>query len=95
MDWKEKPPDDYFKCVKVSLKNVLKHYEINQPKINNTVIKAHKIVIHTLQFMKLYLLNFYDTHKTLPKIDKEFINCCMKIICKEASTGRPPNKEIK
>ena len=26
---KEEPPDDYFKCVKVSLKHVLKHFEIN------------------------------------------------------------------
>ena len=41
---KEEPPDDYFKCVKVSLKHVLKHFEVNQPKINETVIKANKIV---------------------------------------------------
>ena len=37
MNIKEKPPDDYFKCVKVSLKYVLKNYEINQPKINGVV----------------------------------------------------------
>ncbi len=60
MNIKEEPPDDFFKCVKVSLKHVLKHYEINQTKINETVVKANKIVIHTLQFMKLYLLDFYN-----------------------------------
>ena len=92
---KEEPPDDFFKCVKVSLKHVLKHYEINQSKINETVIKANKIVIHTLQFMKLYLLDFYNNHNSLPKIDKDFINCCMKILCNEKATGRPPKKEIK
>ena len=95
MKIKEKPPDEFFKCVKVSLKHILKHYNINQPKINKTVIKANKIVIHTLQFMKLYLLDYYDKNDTLPKIDKVFINSCMKIICKEKSTGRPPKKEIK
>jgi len=95
MEIKEKPPDEFFKCVKVSLKHVLKHHEINQPKINQTVIKAHKIVIHTLQFMKLYLLNYYDKNSNLPKINKEFINSCMKIVCKEKATGRPPKKEIK
>lgn len=97
MNVKEKPPDDFFKCVKVSLKHVLKHYNINQPKINETVIKAHKIVIHTLQFMKLYLLDYYNTHKkTLPKIDKKFINCCMKSVCiKQTKAGRPPNEETK
>jgi len=95
MDIKEEPPDDFFKCVKVSLKHVLKHYEINQTKINETVVKANKIVIHTLQFMKLYLLDFYNNHSSLPKIDKEFINCCMKILCNEKASGRPPKKEIK
>jgi hypothetical protein len=54
MAYKEKPPDN-FKGVKVSLKHVLKHQEINQTKINDVVVKAHKIVIHTLNFMKLYL----------------------------------------
>lgn len=95
MNIKEEPPDDFFKCVKVSLKHVLKHYEINQTKINETVVKANKIVIHTLQFMKLYLLDFYNNHSSLPKIDKEFINCCMKILCNEKASGRPPKKEIK
>ena len=95
MEIKEKPPDEFFKCVKVSLKHIIKHYEINQPKINNCAIKAHKIVIHTLQFMKLYLLDYYDKNNNLPKIDKEFINSCMKIICKKKTTGRPPKKEIK
>jgi len=95
MDISEEPPGDFFKCVKVSLKHVLKHYEINQPKINNTAIKAHKIVIHTLQFMKLYLIDYYEKHNSIPVIDKEFINSCMKILCNEKANGRPPKKEIK
>jgi hypothetical protein len=96
MSIKEKPPDKgYFKCVKVPLKHVIKHPDINLQKIGNTVIKAHKIVIHTLQFMKLYLLDYYNTNNNLPKIDKVFINCCMKILCNENATGRPPSKDIK
>ena len=95
MNIKEEPPDDFFKCIKVSLKYVLKHFNINQPKINKSVIKANKIVIHTLQFMKLYLLDYYDKNNSLPIVDKEFINSCMKILCNEKKTGRPPKKEIK
>ena len=34
MNIKNIPPDDFYKCVKVSLKHILKHYDINQPKIN-------------------------------------------------------------
>ena len=45
--------------------------------------------------MKLYLLDYYDKQNTLPNINKEFINSCMKIVCKEKATGRPPKKEIK
>jgi hypothetical protein len=57
-------------------------------------MKAHKIVIHTLQFMKLYLLNYYNKKKSLPEINDVFVNSCMKIMCKENKGGRPPKKEI-
>ena len=50
------PPDkDFYKTIKVPLKHIIKNFEINQPKINDLTIMAHKIVIHTLQFMKMYL----------------------------------------
>jgi hypothetical protein len=42
---KEKPPDDFFKGIKISLKSVLKHPDINTPRITNAVIKCNKIVI--------------------------------------------------
>ena len=54
----KEPPDkndDYFKSIKVLLKYVLKNDNINQEKINNLFIKAHKIVINKLQFIKLYI----------------------------------------
>ena len=91
---KDKPPDDYFKCVKVPLKHIVKHPDINIPKIQETAIMANKIVIHTLQFMKLYLLNYYDKHGKLPVIDKSFINTCIKIQCSETKGGRPPSKKV-
>ena len=95
MEEKEKPPE-FFKSIKTSLKSILKHPEINTTKINDVVIKAHKIVIHTLQFLKLYLLHHYDTNNhTLPLIDNKFINTVMKVICgeKEEKRGRPPNHD--
>ena len=95
MEIKEKPPDDFFKGIKLSLKSVLKHPDINTPKITNAVILCNKIVINVLLFMKLYLLNYYETHNALPVIDKVFVNSCMKIMCNEKPQGRPPKKEIK
>ena len=95
MDSKEKPPE-FFKSTKTSLKSILKRPEINTTKINDTVIKAHKIVIHTLQFLKLFLLHHYDTNNhSLPVIDNKLVNNAMKVICgdKEEKRGRPPNKD--
>ena len=92
---KEKPPE-FFKSTKTSLKSILKHPEINTSKINDVVLKAHKIVIHTLQFLKLYILHHYETHNyILPVIDKVLILNVMKVICGEKHTnkGKPPNKE--
>ena len=74
MSIKEKPPDDFFKGIKISLQSVLKHPDINLPKITNAVIKCNKIVIQTLMFMKLFLLDHYEKHNTLPIINDEFIN---------------------
>ena len=94
MEEKEKPPDNYFKCVKVPLKHVIKHPDINIPKIQKTAIMANKIVIHTLQFMKLYLLDYYNKHNKLPVIDKTFINTCIKVQCYENKGGRPASNKV-
>ena len=79
---KNKPPD-YFKCIKVPIKHILKNPEINISKINNAVIKCNKITIHTLLFIKLYLLDYYEKNNKLPNIDKVFVNSCMKILYNE------------
>jgi hypothetical protein len=92
---KEKPPE-FFKSIKTSLKSVLKHPEINTKILNDAVVKSNKIVIHTLQFLKLYLLDYYENNnQTLPDISKELINNSMKVICGEKTEkrGKPPNKE--
>jgi len=44
--------------------------------------------------MKLYLLHCNKKDKILPTIDDKFINCCMKILCNESTTGRPAKEEI-
>lgn len=94
----KKPPDkhlDYFKCIKVPLKHIVKHPEINIPKITSAVVRCNKIVINTLMFMKLYLLDYFEKKNVLPVIDRLFVNSCMKIMCKETINGRPPKKEVR
>jgi hypothetical protein len=53
-------------------------------------------MIHTLQFLKLYLLDYYENNNhTLPLISKKLINNSMKVICgeKEETRGKPPSKD--
>ena len=49
---------DYMKTNKDNLLNILKDDSI-LPIINELVLRTNKIVIHTYQFLKLYLLNLY------------------------------------
>jgi hypothetical protein len=92
---KEKPPE-FFKSIKTSLKSVLKHPELNTKIINDAVVKSNKIVIHTLQFLKLYLLDYYENNnQTLPIVSKELINNSMKVVCGEKTEkrGKPAKNE--
>jgi hypothetical protein len=92
---KEKPLE-FFKSIKTSLKSVLKHPEINTKILNDAVVKSNKIVIHTLQFLKLYLLDYYENNnQTLPVISKELINNSMKVVCGEKTEkrGKPAKNE--
>jgi hypothetical protein len=95
MEKAKENPQEFFKSTKTSLNSILKHPEINTKKINNVVIKSHKIVIHTLQFLKLYLLHHYETNRILPEMDKVLILNVMKVVCGEKHTnmGKPPKKE--
>ena len=92
---KEKPPE-FFKSIKTSLKSVLKHPEINTKILNDAVVRANKMVIHTLQFLKLYLLYYYEkNNSTLPVINEELINNSMKVVCGEKTEkrGKPAKNE--
>lgn len=99
----KKPPDErqpslisesYFKCVKIPLKYIIKN-ETSLETINETVIKANKIVINTLQFIKLYCLEQYKKIGTLPTINEEFINSVMKTVCIQTTKGRETCQRIK
>lgn len=90
---KKEPDKDFYKCIKVPLKHIAKHDDTID-KINNVVIKANKIIIHALQFIKLYSLKYYEDNNKIPNIDEIFINCVLKTMCNEQPQGRPPKQEI-
>ena len=91
----EKPPDDpssKFTCIKTSLKNIIKYKHV-QNKISDVVITCNKIVIHALQFLKLYLIHKFENNEELPVINKSFIVAILKVVCTTPTKGRPPSLE--
>ena len=87
----KKPP---YKTIKTSLISIVRN-KIIIDKITNIVIATNKIMIHTLQFLKLYLVYLYDTSQMLPKLDQSFILSIMKVICKPSpfKSGPKPKEE--
>src|SRR3990167_903720 len=90
-----KPPDklhDPYQCVKVPLTHIITDPQLIL-KLNETVINANKIVIYSLQFIKLYSLHHFKLHQMLPEITLSWINNVMKTICKAPTTGRKPSNK--
>ena len=46
----------------------MKNPDINLPKITDAVIKCNKIMINTLMFMKLYLLDYFEKNNKLTNL---------------------------
>lgn len=82
---KEKKKDeenfDYMKTNKDNIKNILKDNDL-LPVINEITIRTNKIVIHSYQFLKLYLLHLYENNQSFPEINKEYICDIFKVITK-------------
>ena len=83
---KNNPKEDGYKTVKVPLKYCIKDSD-DLSKINKYVISANTIVIHALQFIKLYILHSYDKG-SVPIIDEVFINSCLKTVAERSKQGR-------
>jgi hypothetical protein len=85
---KKKPKDTFqefrnneksaYKTFKIPLKTILLNRDTIQPVINNLVFEMNDLVIHTYQFIRLYILNCYTNNSPLPMIDETFILYCIK-----------------
>jgi hypothetical protein len=85
---------------KTNIKNVIKCVRLKDDvliheRINEVVIRVNKIVVHTYQFLKLYLLYLYENEKEFPTIDISFIRVIMKTVTSRhlKGVGRQPKKE--
>ena len=69
-----------YKTFKIPLKTILLNRDTIQPVINNLVFEMNDLVIHTYQFIRLYVLDKYTNNKSLPMIDETFILYCIKTL---------------
>ena len=95
---KKKPKDTFqefrnnkksaYKTFKIPLKTILLNCDTIQPVINNLVFEMNDLVIHTYQFIRLYVLNCYTNNLLLPIIDETFILYCIKTLGVRDNRGK-------
>ena len=79
-----------FKTIKTTLKSVLlKHSEV-QPLITNLVFEINDLIIHTYQFIRLYILYCFHSNLAFPIFDDKFtfVKYCIKTLGTKSNSGR-------
>ncbi len=58
-----------------------------QPLVNDIVFNMNELVIHTYQFIRLYIITCYSNKEELPSIDLTFILYCMRVLGVKTNLG--------
>jgi hypothetical protein len=77
-----------YKTLKIPLKTILLNRDTIQPVINNLVFEINDLVIHTYQFIRLYVLYCYSNNKPLPELNDTFISYCIKTLGTRDNRGK-------
>ena len=77
-----------YKTLKIPLKTILLNREIIQPVINSLVFEMNDLVIHTYQFIRLYILYCYTNNKPLHELNDTFISYCIKTLGTRDNRGK-------
>ena len=76
-----------YKTLKIPLKTILLNRHTIQPVINNLVFEMNDLVIHTYQFIRLYILHCYNNN-FLPELNDIFISYCIKTLGTRDNRGK-------
>jgi len=77
-----------YKTFKIPLKTILVNHATIQPVINHLVFEMNDLVIHTYQFIRLYILHQYTNNQPLPELDDTFILYCIKSLGTRDNRGK-------
>jgi len=78
-----------YTTIKTTLKSVLHNHNDVQPVITNLVFEMNDLMIHSYQFIRLYVLKYYNNKQPLPEINEKFILYCIKVLGEKTNSGRP------
>lgn len=88
----KKPPDKY-RTVKISLKSIIKP-ELDINKLIDATTRTHKIIIHTYQFLRLWVLKKYHKKLDIPLITEDTIKMAFKALIKESQGPKPKGSNL-
>ena len=77
-----------YKTLKIPLKTILLNHDIIQSAINNLVFEMNDLVIHTYQFIRLYILYCFTNNNPLPELNDTFISYCIKTLGTRDNRGK-------
>jgi hypothetical protein len=80
-----------YTTIKTTLKSVLHNHTAVQPVITNLVFEMNDLMIHSYQFIRLYVLKCYNDNQPLPEIKEKFILYCIKTLGEKMNSGRKEN----
>jgi hypothetical protein len=89
-----KKPPDKITTIKCPLKLILKD-ENYKSIIFDACYRTNQIVIHTYQFLILWILNKYNNNEQIQIIDENLIKMCFKSLIKESSGPKPKGNNFK
>jgi hypothetical protein len=77
-----------YTTIKTTLKSVLHNHKEVQPVITNLVFEMNDLMIHSYQFIRLYVLKCYNNNQPLPEINERFILYCIRTLGEKTNSGR-------
>ena len=77
-----------YTTIKTTLKSVLHNHKEVQPVITNLVFEINDLMIHSYQFIRLYVLKCYNNNQLLPEINEKFILYCIRTLGEKTNSGR-------
>jgi hypothetical protein len=81
----------HYKCVKNKLKHIVIDGEA-EGIVKETVLTVHRIAIHAMQFIKLFLLVHYERHGSTPTVTKLLVMNCMAVVRESKEHKNTKNK---